>query len=436
MKEKLKSKSIEPKLWTKNFFLLWQGQMVSCLGDVLYLIALDFWVLDVTGSTALMGALSALTMLPRIILGPFAGVFVDKWKRKNVIIFTDLIRGIVITSVGILALMGYIQVWMVFVIGILSGVCQAFFGPAVSALRPEIVDESRIIKANSVTSIADSGMNILGSVVGGVLYIAIGAPYMFLANGISFLFSAFTEIFIREPQRVRKEKEELTYKEDLKGGFKFIWRFKTLRNLMLTASILNLLASSAFILILPYFKSMEFLGPERYGVFSAVMSVGMLAGSFLLSVVNIKKDYKYGIFAFSTIFCMATLPILFLLKNFILMLIIAFFTLSANVIFNTLFQSTLAVVVPSDMRGKVFALLGTISGGMQPIGAFVGGVLGQVLPIQVAIVSILAVDLLLGIIMVLPKGVKKLIEYDSSDGTVDELINITNGDKIKVNVSQ
>ena len=205
---------------------------------------------------------------------------------------------------------------------------------------------------------------------------------------------------------------------------------------MLTASILNLLASSAFILILPYFKSMEFLGPERYGVFSAVMSVGMLAGSFLLSVVNIKKDYKYGIFAFSTIFCMATLPILFLLKNFTLMLIIAFFTLSANVIFNTLFQSTLAIVVPSDMRGKVFALLGTISGGMQPIGAFVGGVLGQVLPIQVAIVSIFAVDLLLGIIMVLPKGVKKLIEYDSSDGTVDELINITNGDKVKVTVSQ
>ena len=435
MKAQLKSKSTGEKLWTKNFFLLWQGQMVSCLGDVLYLIALDFWVLDVTGSTALMGALSALTMLPRIILGPFAGVFVDKWKRKNVIIFTDLIRGIVITLVGILALMGYIQVWMVFVIGILSGICQAFFGPAVSALRPEIVDESRIIKANSVTSIADSGMNILGSVVGGVLYVAIGAPYMFLANGISFLFSAFTEIFIREPQRVRKEKEELTYKEDLKGGFKFIWRFKTLRNLMLTASILNLLASSAFILILPYFKSMEFLGPERYGVFSAVMSVGMLAGSFLLSVVNIKKDYKYGIFAFSTIFCMATLPILFLLKNFTLMLIIAFFTLSANVIFNTLFQSTLAVVVPSDMRGKVFALLGTISGGMQPIGAFVGGVLGQVLPIQVAIVSILAVDLLLGIIMVLPKGVKKLIEYDSSDGTVDELINITNGDKVKVTVS-
>ena len=434
MKAQLKSKSTGEKLWTKNFFLLWQGQMVSCLGDVLYLIALDFWVLDVTGSTALMGALSALTMLPRIILGPFAGVFVDKWKRKNVIIFTDLIRGIVITLVGILALMGYIQVWMVFVIGILSGICQAFFGPAVSALRPEIVDESRIIKANSVTSIADSGMNILGSVVGGVLYVAIGAPYMFFANGISFLFSAFTEIFIREPQRVRKEKEELTYKEDLKGGFKFIWRFKTLRNLMLTASILNLLASSAFILILPYFKSMEFLGPERYGVFSAVMSVGMLAGSFLLSVVNIKKDYKYGIFAFSTIFCMATLPILFLLKNFTLMLIIAFFTLSANVIFNTLFQSTLAVVVPSDMRGKVFALLGTISGGMQPIGAFVGGVLGQVLPIQVAIVSILAVDLLLGIIMVLPKGVKKLIEYDSSDGTVDELINITNGDKVKVTV--
>lgn len=71
------------KLWNKNFFLLWQGQLVSVLGDVLYSIALGFWVYERTKSTAIMGTLEAVTMLPRVILGPFAGVFVDKWDRKK-----------------------------------------------------------------------------------------------------------------------------------------------------------------------------------------------------------------------------------------------------------------------------------------------------------------------------------------------------------------
>ena len=95
------TKKLEGKLWNKNFFLLWQGQLVSVLGDVLYIMALDFWILEMTGSKSLMGLLSAVTMMPRLILGPFAGVFIDKWDRKKVIVLTDLIRGIVVTFVGI-----------------------------------------------------------------------------------------------------------------------------------------------------------------------------------------------------------------------------------------------------------------------------------------------------------------------------------------------
>lgn len=81
-------------------------------------MALNFWMLEITGSTALMGMLSAVTMLPKIILGPFAGVFVDRWDRKKLIVLTDLIRGVIVTFVGIAGVMGFIQVWMVFIVGI------------------------------------------------------------------------------------------------------------------------------------------------------------------------------------------------------------------------------------------------------------------------------------------------------------------------------
>jgi len=278
MEEKLKNHGENIRLWNKNFFLLWQGQLVSMLGDILYIMALNFWILDITGSTGLMGLLSALTMLPRIVLGPFAGVFVDKWNRRNIIVITDFIRGIVVTFVGIAGIFGFIQVWMVFVVGIISGLCSAFFGPAVSSIKPELVHESKFVKANSVTSLATSGMDMIGSAVGGIIYITIGAPYMFLANGVSYLISAFTEMFITEPKREKKD-EKITFVDDFKEGFRFLWNFKALRNLFLLASLLNLFANAAFILILPYFKTMPFLGEERYGFVMAVIPMGMLIGS-------------------------------------------------------------------------------------------------------------------------------------------------------------
>ncbi|WP_346937885.1 MFS transporter [uncultured Clostridium sp.] len=426
MGEKLNDEGENIRLWNKNFFLLWQGQLVSMLGDILYMIALDFWILDITGSTGLMGLLSALTMLPRIVLGPFAGVFVDKWNRRNIIVLTDFIRGIVITFVGIAGIFGFIQVWMVFIVGIISGLCSAFFGPAVNSIKPELVHESKFVKANSVTSLATSGMDMIGSAIGGVIYVAIGAPYMFLANGISYLISAFTEIFITEPKREKKT-EKITFVEDFKEGFRFIWNFKTLRNLFLLASLLNLFVNAAFILILPYFKSMPFLGPEKYGLFMASIPMGMLVGSALLSIISIKKNQKFKIYKFGALICLGILPFVVIVENFYVMIPIAFISFLFNVIFNTIFNSAIMLVVPSDKRGKIGALMNTISGGLQPIGTLVGGILGEFMPIRAAILSLLGITFIFAIALVSVRGSKALMEYESSDGTVEELIEKTNG---------
>ncbi|MFR1709096.1 MAG: MFS transporter [Clostridium sp.] len=425
MEEKLKNQGENIKLWNKNFFLLWQGQLVSMLGDILYMMALDFWILDITGSTGLMGLLSALTMLPRIVLGPFAGVFVDKWNRRNIIVLTDFIRGVVVTFVGIAGIFGFIQVWMVFIVGIINGLCSAFFGPAVNSIKPELVHESKFVKANSVTSLATSGMDMIGSALGGIIYIAIGAPYMFLGNGISYLLSAFTEIFITEPKREIKN-EKITFIEDFKEGFRFLWNFKTLRNLFLLASLLNLFANAAFILILPYFKSTPFLGPEKYGIFMSVIPMGMLVGSGLLSIINIKKEQKFNAYKFGALLCIGTMPLVFVVENLYIMIPIVFISFLFNVVFNTILNSAIMLVVPSDKRGKIGALMNTISGGLQPIGTLLGGLLGEFIPIKLAILSLLSMSFIFTIALVSVRGSKALIEYESSDGTVEELIDKTN----------
>ncbi|EQB90288.1 MFS family permease [Clostridium punense] len=425
--EQKKTKGNEKiRLWNKNFFLLWQGQLVSVFGDVIYLIALDFWILEVTGSTALMGLLSALTMVPRIVLGPFAGVFVDKWDRKKIIVLTDLIRGIFVTFVGIAGVFGFIQVWMVFVTGIISGLCSAFFNPSIASVKPDIVHESKLVQANSATSLASSSMDMIGNAIGGLLFVAIGAPYMFLFNGISYIFSAFTEVFIKVPKIERKGKE-VTFKEDFKEGLKFMWGFKTLRNVFIAASAINFFANAAFILILPYFKETAFLGPEKYGFTMAAMSCSMVLGSIILSIITIKREHKFKIFYVSILVNGILFVSIAFIKSFPLLVGALFVASLGNVIFNTIFNTTMMIVVPSEKRGKVSALMGTMSMGLTPIGAVIGGVLGEILPLNIAITAlfVLAFVFMFGCVNV--KGARELIEYNKDEENIEVLIARTNG---------
>jgi DHA3 family macrolide efflux protein-like MFS transporter len=159
-----------------SLFLLLQGQFVSMMGDMIYEIALGFWVLAFTGSPALMGILMATSLLPAVLIAPFAGVVADRFNRKKLMILMDLIRGFAIILVATAALMGILQLWMVFLGGIILGIGGAFFGPAAMSVLPQMVPKDKITNANSLFGVATTGADILGNSLGGILYVLIGAP--------------------------------------------------------------------------------------------------------------------------------------------------------------------------------------------------------------------------------------------------------------------
>ena len=413
------------KLWNKDFFLLWQGQLVSYLGDVIYSFALSFWVLNVTGSTALMGILQAASMAPRLIIGPFAGVLVDKWDRKKIIVIADVIRGVLSTFVGIAALSGFLEVWMVFVVGVVTSVCSAFFNPAITSVKPDIVDKSKLVKANSVTSLAQAGASSLGSAVSGVIYVVVGAPYMFLFDGISYLFSAFTEMFISIPN-IKRNNGEVTFIEDFKSGLSFVWNFKALRNMFIISCGLNFFFNAAFVLMLPLFNEASYLGAEKYGFLMAMSSVGMIIGSGLLSVVNIKNNKRYLIIV-GTFLPMAMLFLLIpIVNNYYIILAVATISFALNIMGNTIFDSVLMTIIPEEKRGKVFALINTFSMGLTPLGLAVGGILGEILPIRIAMLILLCCTLLLALAFAFIKGLRPMINFDPEVEDVETLITRTN----------
>lgn len=198
------------KIWNKNYILLLQGQLVSTIGDSLYSIALAFFVLKLTGSTALVGMIMGIVTIPRIILGPFAGTIVDRYNRKMLIVWADFIRGISIVAVSFLAYNDMLKVWMLMAVAVIDGVCATFFNPAMETVMPMVVPEDKLVKANSIFGMGQSAADIIGQTAGGALYKLLGAPMIFLINGISYIFSAGTETCIKVPYD-KTAKQEKAY---------------------------------------------------------------------------------------------------------------------------------------------------------------------------------------------------------------------------------
>ncbi|MEG2984868.1 MAG: MFS transporter [Peptostreptococcaceae bacterium] len=410
------------KLWNKNFFLLWQGQLVSCLGDAFYSMALGFWVLDKTGSSAIMGMLMAAVSIPRIIIGPFAGVIVDRFDRKKLILLGDFIRGIGMIFVGYAAFNNFLEVWMVMVVGIVCGICSAFFNPAISSVIPDLVSSDNIVKANSAQQMATSTTHLIGSVSGGFIYSILGASVMFIFNGISYIVSTISEMFIDIP-KVERKNTELTIKEDFKEGIKFTFGFRGFVILLFVAFSLNFLYAMFFLLLRPLFMMEESLGVARFGIISAFQSIGMISASIILTKVNIKAENRSkvmlpALFSQSLFFFLGIL-----INNFYFMCLCFSLGSFLNTISNTVSTSSMMVVIPQDMRGKVMSIVFTLSMGIHPIGTLVGGILGDIFYPRTIMIGCFLIGIIVSIPILFSKSVKNVLNYNPKNQTLEEIKN-------------
>ncbi len=410
----------KPRLWNTSFFLLWQGQLVSALGDAVYAIALGFWVLQKTGSTAVMGTLMAASTLPRVAIAPFAGVLVDRLDRKWILVAMDAVRGFFVVLVGVAAFTGHVQVWMVLVAGIVISIASAFFNPAVGSALPDIVPTGSILRANSAFALLQTGSGVVGSAAGGFLYQLLGAPLMFLANGISYLVAAVASLPVHVP-KVRHETPEFRFFHDLKAGLTFVWQYRGIRNMVLTAGALNFFAVLGITLLLPLFQRTPGLGSAGYGIVMAALTGGMFAGFLFTSMRHIAYRRRFLIFFFcgcGSMACAAGLP---LWLSVPMMAALAAGFGAANAVVNSFLNATLQTAVPQNLRGKVFSLIGTIAGGLTPIAFAAAGGLAEVLPLRPLIAAAFAVTLLSFVPLAFSPPTRRLINYDPATSTLEDI---------------
>lgn len=375
------------KLWNKDFILMLQGNAVSALGDVLYSVAIGYWVYEKTGSSTLMGLMSSISMFVIMFVTPFSGSIIDKLNRKHIIVGMDLIRGIIMIIVGILAISDQLNVGIVLFTAFLASVCSVFFSPAVSTLFLDIIPHDDMVRGQSISSGISSFISLIGKAISGALVALLGVPLIIIGNGISYLISAFTEMFIHVPNTIQQG-QKVTIKgvlNDFKTGIYEIFHNKFLKLFIPSAIILNFLGSGPMTLMLPFVLEKGF-NVDMYGYLMSIETCASLICVSILGTVKFKSKTRYYGFMIGFIGSVILYTIGYLSNNFIIMAIFMFLGCFANTLGNTIFNSSLMLALPNENRGAILGFVSAASTGGSAISAVVYGVLCDIYPLVIIFV--------------------------------------------------
>ena len=371
---------MKEKLFTRDFVLLWLGQSVSQLGNGAGFIGLLWWVQVTTGSAVVLGTLAMMQTLVSVFLGPFAGAAVDRMDRKGIIVVTDVIRGVNYCILAWLVSTSQLTLPLLFGISALNAVCGKFFNPAISASIPLLVPNSRLQQANSLNQISVSMTNIVSYGAGGILVAFLGVPILLAANGISFLLSALSEMFIRIPP-VRSDKQKITAKllsADVLLGFVYVKENVVLFKIMQVAMILNFFSAPIFILLPKFVNERMGLGSEVFGYLLSAQMVGALLVTLLMSLIARGKFIQWSA-RFGLVIVGGLTVALAFIPGSMWWISVGIFALLGvfNGIVNIYYGTVMQRVTKPEFMGKVFGLLSTVSQGLQPLSQGMSGIVAE-----------------------------------------------------------
>ena len=370
------------KLWNKDFLLLLQGNAVSTIGDLMYSVAIGYWVYEKTDSSGLMGLMSSVSMFVTMFFSPFCGSIVDKCNRKWVIVGIDIMQGLLMLGVGVLAYTNALNVPIVMIAALLAAFGSVFYSPAISTLMIDIIPRADMVRGQSIHSGIVSLIDLVGSAFSGVMVAFFGVPLIVAINGLSNLYSAVTELFVHVPRTVQQG-AQVTARgilQDSLKAVKTIFADNCLRLFVPCALILNLLGAGPLMLMLPFCMEKGFT-VDMYGYLVSVYMAAYLPCVLILGVVKFKPKARFWImalgFSLSVVFFVAA----YFSTQFIVMCILAFFAGFLNCAGNTVFNASLKLALPEENRSAILGFIQSASVGGTALSAVIYGLLGDVFPL-------------------------------------------------------
>ena len=336
---------------------MWFGHLISHAGDAVFMIALPWLMLDITGSKSLTSLVSMSAYLPAVLFGLFAGVVVDRYNRKWIMIYSDILRALLVAVIPLSLIYGFISPLLIGAITFSLSTFSAFFYPARDSLIPHIVTAEELPAANSAISVSGQMSHLLGPLFAGIGISIFGLRHLFTADAISFLFSILLISLIVGPARKLTIEKHPPKWQGIVEGLTYVNSHKGLRILLILTFVNNIFIMGPAIIGLPVFVR-EVLTSD-FGVLAKLevaMAAGMIVGSFVFWKAE-KNISPISILLFGIVMDGITYTLLFFADtSFIAMLVLIIHGIGIPLI--TVSRTTIIqAVVPDEFRGRLFSMI-------------------------------------------------------------------------------
>lgn len=273
-----------------SYFPLWLSQLVSSFGDTLHYIALVVLVFDLTGRGAAVAVLVAAEVLPVLLLGPVAGVLIDRLSRKAILIGADIGRALLFVS-----LVWPLGVWHAYFVAAGLAVGNTFFNPTVQAVIPTITTPEQRLAANSVAWSTGRLLQIIAAAVAGGLIGLVGTDAAFAVNAATFVLSALLLVRLRLPARAGELAASVRrglggYLADARSGFAFARRDPFVSRLLIVQALASLATGATGAMLVVLSEEHLHLEPSGFAWLIGATGLGALIGPFIPNVLA--RDYR------------------------------------------------------------------------------------------------------------------------------------------------
>lgn len=363
------------------YFPLWLGQLLSSFGDTLHYIALVVLIYQLTGQGLGVAGLVAVEIIPVLLLAPFAGVVIDRFSRKDILVSTDLYRAVLVLS-----LLWPLGAWHVYLVAAGLAAGNTFFNPTVQAVIPTLTTSEQRLAANSVSWSTGRLVQILASAVAGGLIGLVGTGLAFVANAATFVASGLLLMRLPIPPHAgqltgdarRGLREYLT---DARDGLAFARSDRFVSRLLVVQALAALSTGATGAMLIVLAEQHLHLSPSGFAWVIGAIGVGALLGPLIPN--SLAQDYRDSRWLFVPYIIRGIVDLLLATFTSLSLAILLLFVYGLNTSTGiVVFNSTVQTAVPDAVRGRVFTLLDITWNAARLLSLLVGGILVDVVGIQ------------------------------------------------------
>jgi len=387
-------------LRSKDFRLLWAGNIFEHMALWLQLISLSWLVWDLSGSALLSGMAAGLRGLPTLVIGPWAGVIADRMDRKKLVIVAQLILTGVAVLFAFLVASGSVQVWHAMVYATVSAVCFGFIMPARQALIVNTVPPEDLGNAFALSAMTVTSNRLIGGILGGLLITTVGIQWNFFVEGAAYIVTALLLIPMRTPYQEVSTARESSMLTNLKDGLVYIWRDnRIILHLMVLSFILNMAFIPIPALLPAYTTAVLHSEANVGGYLLAAQGVGGVTATVLIASLGfVIKKGQIGLVAL----VVGSAAVLILAQSHWLLLSLAMLVVLgvSQTSFIVTNQVLVQAMIPDTLRGRVTSLY-MLEFGLGPLAILLIGVLMDLYSVSGALTIVASVSLASALIFLL-----------------------------------